>query len=164
MNEVLVVATGGTIDKEYGVGAGILNFTFGKPAAETVFSRAQVGRKWKVVRPVSKDSLELTDEDRDSILKSCTDNPHEQVVITHGTDTMVQTASVIAARNLPKTIVLTGAGQPAVMRETDADFNLGFALAVAQVAPHGVYVTMNGQAFKWNEVQKNSNTGIFESK
>ena len=160
---LLIVTTGGTFDKEYGRGAGVRSLSFGKETAVLdVFDRVVVPADWTVFPLLSKDSLDMDDDDRAAILKHCTAAPERAIVITHGTDTMVATAGFIAAAKLNKTIVLTGAAQPARMKDSDADFNLGFAAAAALCKAPGVYVAMNGQAFAWNAVRKNPESGVFE--
>jgi len=108
------------------------------------------------------DSLEMTAEDRELIVQQCISCPEEKIIITHGTDTMTETARVIANRIQNKTIVLTGAMIPIKFGSSDGLFNLGSALAFAQSLPAGVYVAMNGRCFNWNNVRKNKQTGIFE--
>jgi L-asparaginase len=108
------------------------------------------------------DSTEMTDVDRQLILKSCTDASDERVVITHGTDTMSETARFLGERINDQTIVLTGAMVPYTFGSSDGLFNLGSALAFAQTLPHGVYVAMNGRYFDWDNVRKNRSTGRFE--
>jgi L-asparaginase len=108
------------------------------------------------------DSLEMTDHDRDVILDNCRRVSENQIVITHGTDTMTETGKVIANANLEKTIVLTGAMIPYKFGSSDGLFNFGGALAFAQTLPRGVYIAMNGRYFDWNKVEKNKKTGVFE--
>jgi L-asparaginase len=108
------------------------------------------------------DSLDMSDADRELIARQCRDAPEDRIVVTHGTDTMVHTAAVLA-RSVPgKTIVLTGAMIPIAFGSSDGLFNLGGALAAAQVLPPGVFVVMNGRVFAWDRVRKNRDTGIFE--
>src|SRR5581483_10856011 len=118
------------------------------------------------------DSLEMTDAERRSIADACLESPESRVVITHGTDTMVETARVLAAavsdgpagsERYRKTVVLTGALVPYAFGSSDGLFNLGSALSFAQTLPAGVYVAMNGRAFAWNDVRKNRESGIFEN-
>jgi len=164
MAPLLIVTTGGTFDKEYGRGAGVRSLSFGKTSAVVnVLNRVVVPRGWKVKPLLAKDSLDFTDADRRKILDVCAKTPYRAIVVTHGTDTMTQTAGFIARAKLKKTVVFTGAAQPARMRDTDADFNLGFAIAAAQLKPPGVYVAMNGGVFAWNKVRKNPRTGVFEA-
>ena len=108
------------------------------------------------------DSLELGDADRQRILERCRDASEDQIVITHGTDTMVETARVLGEAQLPKTLVLTGAMIPWAFGSSDGLFNLGSALSFAQALPHGAYVAMNGRWFPWNDVTKKKSLGIFE--
>jgi L-asparaginase len=108
------------------------------------------------------DSLEMTDEDRELIVHQCNQCEETQIVITHGTDTMSETAKVLAEKAKKKTIVLFGAMIPIKFGSSDGLFNLGSALAFAQTLPPGVYVAMNGRYFHWDNVRKNKQTGIFE--
>jgi len=109
------------------------------------------------------DSLEMSGADRDAIVQNCRQCEETRIVVTHGTDTMVETATVLAAAGLDKTIVLTGAMIPYAFGSSDGMFNLGSALSFVQVLAAGVYVAMNGRCFLWNEVRKNRQTGIFEA-
>jgi L-asparaginase len=116
-----------------------------------------------VVRTVMMvDSLEMTDADREAILDNCRQAPEKQIVVTHGTDTMVETARLLAAGAGDKTIVLTGAMVPYAFGSSDGLFNLGSALSFVQVLPPGVSIAMNGRCFRWDRVRKNAALGIFE--
>jgi L-asparaginase len=108
------------------------------------------------------DSLEMSDADREIVLASCRSATEERIVVTHGTDTMPETARVLGGAGLPKTIVLTGAMIPWAFGSSDGLFNLGSALSFAQALPHGVYVAMNGRCFPWDNVRKNRKLGVFE--
>jgi len=108
------------------------------------------------------DSLEMTDKDREKILKACGETLEDKIVITHGTDTMTLTGEYLAKAQLNKTIVLSGAMIPYSFGSSDGFFNLGSAIAFAQVLQKGVYIAMNGTYFLWNEVKKNRQTGFFE--
>lgn len=108
------------------------------------------------------DSLEMTDEDRELIAHQCNHSEEDRIIITHGTDTMSETAQYLAERVKNKTIVLTGAMIPIKFGSSDGLFNLGSALAFAQTLPVGVYVAMNGRYFNWDNVRKNKQTGMFE--
>src|SRR6185295_15353861 len=109
------------------------------------------------------DSLEMTDADREIIVRNCAQCTHSRIVITHGTDTMVETAAALAKSVSGKTIVLTGAMIPYAFGSSDGLFNLGSALSFVQVLPPGIYVAMNGQHFRWDKVRKNRQTGVFEA-
>ena len=108
------------------------------------------------------DSLDMTEADRELIAQNCLQAPESRLVVTHGTDTMVETARVIAARVADKTVVLTGAMVPYAFGSSDGMFNLGSALSFAQVLPPGVYVAMNGRCFRWDRGQEEPKTGVFE--
>ncbi len=164
MVPLLILTTGGTFDKEYRRGAGVRSLSFAAESAVIdTFDHVVVPQNWQVVPLLAKDSLDMTDADRLKILNFCESAACPSIVITHGTDTMVETAAFIAKKNIQKTIVLTGAAQPARMKDSDADFNLGFATAAALFKPAGVYIAMNGQAFAWNKSRKNPDTGVFEA-
>ena len=108
------------------------------------------------------DSLDMSDANRGLILENCKAVDEDQVVITHGTDTMTETARVVAKEKLNKTIVFTGAMIPYKFGSSDGLFNFGGALALAQTLPYGVYIVMNGRCFEWDRVKKNKKTGVFE--
>jgi len=112
---------------------------------------------------ILKDSLDILDADREAITAACQASREERILITHGTDTIVQTARCLAQTVPGRTIVLTGAMVPFSVNNSDALFNFGFALGVLQVLPAGVYVAMNGRVFPWGEVRKNRDAGWFEA-
>lgn len=159
---VQVFVTGGTFDKEYNYLTGELAFknTHLPEILERGRSRVEVDIKTLMM----VDSLEMRDEDRANLVYNCRRTEASRILITHGTDRMVETARVLAEANLEgKTIVLTGAMVPyAFGTSSDGFFNLGSALAFAQLLPAGVYVVMNGRYFHWNRVRKNKQTGTFE--
>ena len=160
---VLIITTGGTIDKRYGVGAGIRELSFvGDSAVTTILRGANTDIVYPTVNLMAKDSLDMSDSDRAMIAAMCLAVPQNRIMITHGTDTAKKTAEAIARKRLKKTVVITAASQPAVVVGSDANFNVGFALASALTAPPGVYIAMNSQLFRWNECQKNPTTGVFE--
>lgn len=160
--KLLIITTGGTIDKSYGVGAGVRDLGFHSgPAIVNMLRKIQAAVEFPIVPLLAKDSLDMTDEDRATIAAMCMAVPYERILITHGTDTMKKTTEAIAEKKLNKTIVITGAGQPAAMQGTDADFNAGFALNAALIAPIGIYIAMNAQLYPWEKCEKNPTTGIF---
>jgi L-asparaginase len=110
------------------------------------------------------DSLDMHTANRLKVLESCRRAPEERIVITHGTDTMVETAGVLGEAGLAKTIVLTGAMVPYVFSGSDAVFNLGCAVTAVQLLPHGVFIAMNGRVFAWDKVRKNKELGVFEER
>ena len=159
---VQIFITGGTFDKEYNFITGELYFKDTHLSAMFAQGRCTVDLDIKTLMMI--DSLQMTNEDREIIIHNCKKTRHQNIVITHGTDTMVQTAKELAEANLKgKTIVLTGAMIPiAFGSSSDGFFNLGSALAFAQALPEGVYVVMNGRCFDWGNVRKNRKTGNFE--
>ncbi|MEE8436779.1 MAG: asparaginase domain-containing protein [Candidatus Neomarinimicrobiota bacterium] len=159
---ICIFITGGTFDKEYDEINGRLYFkkTHMREMLQLGRSRLDVN----IYPLMLKDSLEMTDKDRQKILQSCRRAKENKIIITHGTDRMTKTAGTIAAANLNKTILLTGAMIPYKFGSSDGLFNLGSALAFAQTLPPGVFIAMNGRWFNYNTVEKNQKTGIFEVK
>ena len=158
---VRLLVTGGTFDKEYDEIRGTLDFRDTHLPDMLTMARSQVDVRVRTLMMV--DSLEMTDADRELIASNCREVPEQYIVITHGTDTMVDTARALSERVTDKTIVLTGAMIPIAFGSSDGLFNLGGALTAVQVLPCGVYNTMNGRVFPWNNVRKNRQTGVFEA-
>jgi L-asparaginase len=156
-----IITTGGTFDKHYEPITGQLGFA--ESTLPQLLARARVAEPALLEPLMAIDSLEMTDAHREAILAACRASAEHRIVIIHGTDTLTDTARVLAAANLPATIVLTGAMVPARIEGSDAPFNLGFACACAQTLPSGVWVAMNGQANAWNAVRKNRAIGRFEA-
>lgn len=161
---VQVFVTGGTFDKEYNFITGELYFK--ETHLNGMFDRGRCTLDIEVRTLMMVDSLEMTEEDRDMIAHNCKRSKHDKIIITHGTDTIAETAARLAKAEIAnKTIVLTGAMIPyAFGTSSDGFFNLGSSLAFAQVLPAGVYVCMNGRYFDWDKVKKNKKTGFFEEK
>jgi L-asparaginase len=159
MQKILILTTGGTIDKVYFDAKSA--YEVGPPNIEIVLREMDLSVDYSVRSLIRKDSLDLTDEDREIILQAVLHADEERILITHGTDTMVQTAHYLAEA-LGKTIVLTGALAPALFKKTDAVFNIGCALAAVQTLPSGVYIAMNGAIFPHNRVKKNLQKNKFE--
>lgn len=159
---IQVFVTGGTFDKEYNLITGELYFE--DTHLKEMFERGRCSLDIDIKTLMMIDSLDMTEEDRGIIVHNCSRSPVDHILITHGTDRMVETAQAIAMENLDKTIVLTGAMIPyAFGSSSDGFFNLGSALAFVQVLPPGVYIAMNGRWFNWDAVRKNRSTGLFES-
>lgn len=158
---IQVYVTGGTFDKEYNFINGELYFK--DTHLPDMFERGRSTLDIDVKTLMMVDSLEMSAVDREIIMHNCSKCQSNHIIITHGTDTMVETATYLANFKLPKTIILTGAMVPyAFGNSSDGFFNLGSALAFGQVLPHGVYIVMNGRYFKWDTVRKNKKTGFFE--
>jgi L-asparaginase len=162
MQTIRILVTGGTFDKEYDELTGRLFFRETHLPDMLRRGRSRVDVAIETVMMV--DSLDLDDGGRMRIVERTRTSPERAIVITHGTDTMVRTAQVLAGAAInAKTIVLTGAMVPYAFGSSDGLFNLGSALSFVQVLPPGVYVAMNGQHFPWNAVRKNTATGYFEA-
>jgi L-asparaginase len=158
---IRILVTGGTFDKEYDELRGRLFFKDTHVPEMLAKGRSLVPSVVETLLMV--DSLDLTDAERQRIVARCRSCDEQRLVVTHGTDTMVETARAIAAAGLDgKTVVLTGAMIPYAFGSSDGLFNLGSALSFAQTLPPGVYVAMNGQWFPWDAVRKNRDAGVFE--
>lgn len=155
---ILVLTTGGTIDKAYF--DALSEYQIVESGIPALIAQARVALPVRVMELMRKDSLELTEADRALIAAAVREAPESRVVITHGTDTMTETAKALADI-AGKTVVLTGALSPARFAETDASFNLGMAFATAQVAPPGVWIAMSGQVFDGLKVRKDRAAGKF---
>jgi len=160
MKPIRIFVTGGTFDKTYNELTGELYFKDSHLPEMLKLGRANLELNIRTLMMV--DSLQMTEDDRQIILQNCRGAAEDRIVITHGTDTMVETAARLAQGVSDKTIVLTGAMIPYKFGSSDGLFNLGSALAFAQTLPPGVYVAMNGRYFPWDCVSKNRKTGMFE--
>jgi len=157
---IRIFVTGGTFDKTYDEIHGRLSFGETHLPEMLRLGRSRVETMIETLMMIN--SLDMTDTDRARIVSSCAACPESRIVITHGTDTMVETARAVAGGVRSKTIVLTGAMVPYAFGSSDGLFNLGSALSFAEVLPPGVYISMNGQHFLWDRVRKNRATGVFE--
>jgi L-asparaginase len=158
---VRVLVTGGTFDKTYDEISGRLSFDTTHVPEMLRLGRSRVELTIETLMMI--DSLDMTDADRSRIVARCVACAERHIVVTHGTDTMVETARALAGGVDDKTVVLTGAMIPYAFGSSDGLFNLGSALSFAQVLPPGIYIAMNGQCFVWDRVRKNRETGVFES-
>jgi L-asparaginase len=158
---IRIFVTGGTFDKEYDELRGTLEFEDTHVQEMLRLGRCELDVTIRTLMMV--DSLDMSDDDRATIVDNCRRCEESQIVITHGTDTMVDTARALARGVQNKTIVLTGAMIPYAFGSSDGLFNLGSALSFAQVLPSGVYIAMNGRCFTWDNVRKNREIGAFET-
>jgi L-asparaginase len=159
-----VFVTGGTFDKQYDELTGVLSFRETHLPEMLRLGRSRVDVSIRTLMMI--DSLDMTAADRALIVGECRQTAESRIVITHGTDTMVDTARAIATADPPigeKTVVLTGAMVPYAFGSSDGLFNLGSALSFVQALARGVYVAMNGRCFAWDRVRKNRETGVFEA-
>jgi L-asparaginase len=158
---IRIFVTGGTFDKRYDELKGALSFGDTHLPEMLRLGRSRVEVSVRTLMMI--DSLDMIDADRAIIVDQCRNAAESRIVVTHGTDTMVETATALAAAVSGKTIVLTGAMVPYAFGSSDGLFNLGSALSFVQVLPHGVYIAMNGHFLPWDRVRKNKQTGFFES-
>ncbi|MBN2417004.1 asparaginase [bacterium] len=156
---IRVIITGGTFDKKYDEIKGEL--TFSESHLPRILEQVRCRAPYELEINQLKDSLDMKEACRRSILESCSRSRETRIIITHGTDTMQQTAELIGKAGLDKTIVLTGAMIPYSVSGSDALFNLGFAFSAVQSLPAGVYIAMNGLIFTWDNVRKDKERGIF---
>ena len=160
-SKITILVTGGTFDKEYNEITGKLYFNESHIREMLELGRCKIPVTIKNL--MLKDSLDMVDIDRKLILDACMQTKINKIVITHGTDTMTETAKLLAQNIKNKTIIFTGAMIPYKFGSSDGLFNLGSALTAAQTLDTGVYITINGNIFKWDRVIKNREKGIFES-
>ena len=157
---IRILVTGGTFDKTYDEIRGKLSFGATHLPEMLRLGRSRVETTIETLMMI--DSLDMTDADRAQVVAACSRCSETRIVITHGTDTMVEMAKAVAHGVTGKTVVLTGAMVPYAFGSSDGLFNLGSALSFAEVLPPGVYIAMNGQHFSWDRVRKNRETGVFE--
>lgn len=157
---IRIFITGGTFDKEYNELTGELFFKDSHLHEMLKLGRCKTEVDIRTLMMI--DSLAMTDDDRELIAHHCETSAENKIVITHGTDTMTDTAKILAQKIKNKTIVLTGAMIPYKFGSSDGLFNLGSALAFVQTLPNGIYIAMNGKYFNWDNVRKNKQTGQFE--
>jgi len=157
---IRIIVTGGTFDKAYDEIRGEL--TFKESHLPEILKLTRVTVPVEIEQNQLIDSLQMQDENRRSVLTACEKAAESRIVVTHGTDTMAETARLIGNTRLAKTIVLTGAMVPYQVQGSDALFNLGTAFSAVQLLPQGVYIVMNGRVFQWDHVRKDRSRGIFE--
>jgi L-asparaginase len=157
--KIKIITTGGTIDKIYFDDKS--EFKVGDPQIAEVLEEANMTLDHEIIPLMRKDSLDMTDEDRELIHKKIISDSHKHFIVTHGTDTMILTAKALCNIS-DKIIVLTGAMQPAKFRMTDAVFNIACAITAVQLLPDGVYIAMNGRIFNPEKARKNNKLNRFE--
>jgi L-asparaginase len=156
---IRILATGGTLDKEYNKLSGELVFT--RSHLAEILDQARVRVPVAIETVMLKDSLNMDQADREAILARCAASPENRIVVTHGTDTLADTARLLGQRLTGKTVVLVGAMIPFSFGGSDAMFNLGCAMTAVQLCSPGVWVTMNGRVFPWDDVRKDKSVGDF---
>ena len=164
MKKIKVISTGGTIDSSEDYSP-TEKSVFKGTNMPTILKQARLNYEIALEPLMQKDSADITNEDRETIFKHCIDSTEEGIVITHGTDTMSETARYLGEKGVgEKTVLLVGSFIPFSQEKSDAFFNLGYALASVQLLPHGVWIAMGGEVFSWDNVKKNKDKQIFESK
>jgi len=161
--KILFIQTGGTIDKDYPRLTRGYNFEITVPAVQRVIDNINPGFEFEILPLFQKDSLDLTSADREKIRDVCLNADIEKIIITHGTDTMIETAGMLAGIR-GKIIILTGAMRPERFTNSDASFNLGVAIGALNIAGEGVYIAMNGRIFPHDKVKRDLSTGQFVEK
>lgn len=157
---IVFIQTGGTIDKDYPRTEKGYAFEIRKPAVERILQKVHPDFDYKIIPLLRKDSQDITRQDREKICETCEGVDSDKIVITHGTDTMLETAKKLSKiRN--KVIILTGAMRPEKFVDSDATFNVGTAIGAINILKKGVYVAMNGRIYSWNKVKRNQKTGQF---
>jgi L-asparaginase len=160
---IVFIQTGGTIDKDYPKPINGYAFEIMESAVKRILQKANPNFDFEIVSILKKDSLDITEEDRNKICETCQKTKNNKIIITHGTDTMIVTAKKLAAiKN--KAIILTGAIKPEKFSDSDASFNVGTAIGAINVLSEGVYIAMNGRIYPWSSVRRNSKTGQFVEK
>ena len=159
--KIAIVATGGTIDKDYTTALGGVNFEVGEPAVARLLGRlTPLNLEYTVQSILRKDSLDMTDADRRMLRDTVAARSEDRILVTHGTDTMIQSAATLS--DVPgKTIVMTGSMRPEKFSDSDAQFNLGLALGALGVLPPGVYIAMSGRVYPWNRCRKDRQSERF---
>jgi len=158
--KIVFVQTGGTIDKDYPKTKKGYAFEIAEPAVERILHKVNPNFDFEIVPLLKKDSLEITEDDRKKIYEACQKADSDKIVITHGTDTIIETARRLSdIKN--KVVVLTGAVRPEKFSDSDASFNVGASVGAINVLKNGVYIAMNGRIYPWHDVRRNPETGQF---
>ncbi|MCX6165410.1 MAG: asparaginase domain-containing protein [Ignavibacteriae bacterium] len=158
--KILFVQTGGTIDKDYPKQTKGYAFEITEPAVKQILEKINPSFEYEVISLIRKDSMDLTVKDKKKIYETCTKADTDKIIITHGTDTMIETAKFLSEVS-KKTIVITGAFKPEKFSNTDADFNVGAAVGALNVLGNGVYIAMNGRIYEYDKVKREKTTGKF---
>ncbi len=160
--KIKIFTTGGTIDKDYSKSAGTYNFDISEPAINRILDIAKPNFQFDVESILKKDSLFMNEEDRNKIYYACKEEDSNKIIITHGTDTMIETANKLSSIK-DKLIILVGSTKPAKFFDSDAHFNIGVAVGGINILSNGVYIAMNGEIHPWNFVRKLKESGKFET-
>lgn len=158
--KITFIQTGGTIDKDYPQTSRGYAFEISEPAVKRILEKLNPVFEYNIITALQKDSLDITTKDRQLILQLCITAKNSKIIITHGTDTMMETAETLHSIT-DKTIIITGAMRPERFTNSDAPINIGVAIGAVASLPHGVYIAMHGQVYSWNDVTRDPETGQF---
>ncbi len=158
--KITFIQTGGTIDKDYPRSTKGYAFEISEPAVTRILEKLNPSFEFEVITALKKDSLDITEEDLQSLLKTCGDIEGDKIIITHGTDTMLETARFLSSIKT-KCIVITGAMRPERFSNSDAAINIGVAIGAVNALDHGVYIAMHGQAIPWKECIRDMDSGQY---
>jgi L-asparaginase len=160
--KILFIQTGGTIDKDYPKQTKGYAFEITEPAVKQILGKINPSFEYEIISLLRKDSMDLTVKDKKKIFETCVEANTDKIIITHGTDTMIETAKFLTEVE-KKTIILTGAFKPEKFTNSDADFNIGVAVGALNVLKNGVYIAINGRVYRYDEVKRDKMTGKFIS-
>lgn len=155
--KILFIQTGGTIDKDYPTGKKGWAFEIGEPSVQRVLDVLNPSFDYRILELLKKDSLEIDDRDREKLRIAIINHAFTRIIVTHGTDTMIDTASYLANTLQEKIVVITGATKPERFKDSEASINIGAAIGAVQSLENGVYISMHGIIKKWNEIHQDSN-------
>lgn len=158
--KILFIQTGGTIDKDYPKSTKGYAFEISEPAVKRILEKVNPSFEFEIIPLLQKDSLDITDENRQKIFDTCLSTKDDKIIITHGTDTLIETAKFLSGIK-DKTIILTGAIKPERFKDSDAEFNIGAAIGAISVIQAGLYIAMNGRIFECDKVSRDETTGKF---
>jgi L-asparaginase len=158
--KILFIQTGGTIDKDYPKSTKGYAFEISEPAVKRILEKVNPSFEFEIIPLLQKDSLDITDENRQKIFDTCLSTKDDKIIITHGTDTLIETAKFLSGIK-DKTIILTGAIKPERFKDSDAEFNIGAAIGAISVIQAGLYIAMNGRIFEYDKVSRDETTGKF---
>jgi L-asparaginase len=161
--KLLLIQTGGTIDKDYPKKQGAYGFEISMPAAERILKKIKPALEYEIVSLFKKDSQDILEKDRVVLSTFIKESSFDRILITHGTDSLLDTAAYLSSIS-SKCIVITGSLTPERCKDSDADFNLGVAIAATELMPPGVYVAMHARIYPWNEVERDPESGRFIKK
>lgn len=159
--KITFITTGGTIDKDYQKPTKGYGFEITDPAVDRILKRINPSFEYEIILLLKKDSLDLTDGDREMILEACQNTSAEKIIISHGTDTMHLTGKKLSEIS-EKVIIITGATRPERFSDSDADFNLGCAIGAINILDNGIYISMHGRIFPWDKCKRDEESGRFE--